>query len=91
MKIVVNECFGGFSLSDWACEALGLTHMEGREIDRRDSRLVDLVEKYGERCNNSYSELGIVEIPDWSTDWIMTDYDGIETVYYVIDGKIYST
>ena len=30
----------------------------------------------------------VVDIPDESTDYLITDYDGIETLYYVLDGKI---
>lgn len=38
-----------------------------------------------DRCS---SLLEIVEIPDDATDWILTEYDGAETLYYVVDGKI---
>jgi redox-sensitive bicupin YhaK (pirin superfamily) len=33
--------------------------------------------------------LRLVEIPDTMTDWEKNDYDGIETITYVVDGKIY--
>lgn len=86
MKIVVNKCYGGFGLSDWAMEQLGINVYY--DIDRTDSRLVELVENFPEKVDNFYSNLIVVSIPDTSTDWEIDEYDGLETVIYVIDGKI---
>lgn len=38
--------------------------------------------------DRSSSCIEIVEIPDNATDWRLIDYDGVETLYYVVDGKI---
>lgn len=35
------------------------------------------------------TDLAVIEIPDESTDFIVTEYDGLETVYYVLGGKLY--
>lgn len=86
MKLVVNKCYGGFGLSDWAMEQLGINVYY--DIDRTDSRLVELVENFPEKVDNFYSNLIVVNIPDTSTDWEIDEYDGLETVIYVIDGKI---
>lgn len=86
MKIVVNKCYGGFGLSDWAMEQLGINVYY--DIDRTDSRLVELVENFPEKVDNFYSNLIVISIPDTSTDWEIDEYDGLETVIYVIDGKI---
>ena len=86
MKIVVNKCYGGFGLSDWAMEQLGINVYY--DIDRTDSRLVELVENFPEKVDNFYSNLIVVSIPDTSTDWEIDEYDGLETVIYVLDGKI---
>ena len=86
MKIVVNKCYGGFGLSDWAMEQLGINVYY--DIDRTDSRLVELVENFPKKVDNFYSNLIVVSIPDTSTDWEIDEYDGLETVIYVIDGKI---
>ena len=86
MKLVVNKCYGGFGLSDWAMEQLGINVYY--DIDRTDSRLVELVENFPEKVDNFYSNLIVVSIPDTSTDWEIDEYDGLETIIYVIDGKI---
>jgi len=87
MKIVVNHCFGGFGLSDEAVERLGLKSRYD-DIDRTDSRLVALVEEDAEKASGDFAELGVVEISDEATDWTIDEYDGIETVIYVVDGKL---
>ena len=86
MKLVVNKCYGGFGLSDWAMEQLGINVYY--DIDRTDSRLVELVENFPKKVDNFYSNLIVISIPDMSTDWEIDEYDGLETVIYVIDGKI---
>lgn len=89
MKIVLNKCFGGFSLSDFAVEALGLNSAYAY-IERTNSQLISLIEQYGaEKVNGRHSELEIVNVPDNTTDWEMSDYDGFESIIYVVDGKIH--
>lgn len=87
MKIVVNKCYGGFGLSDWAIEQLGVKSYY--DIDRTDSRLIELVKNFPAKVGNAFSALGVVTIPDESTDWEISNYDGLETVIYVVDGKIH--
>ena len=43
----------------------------------------------GEDISGDYAKLKVVEIPDNFTDYEINDYDGVETLIYVIDGKIY--
>lgn len=85
MKIVVNRCWGGFSLSQEAYEALGLewdgygySHRHN-DNDRADPKLVEVVERLGDRANGSCAELRVIEIPD-GIDWYIDDYDGMETI-----------
>lgn len=87
MKIVVNECYGGFSVSEWAAEKLNL---ESRyEADRTDTALIALIEEYGaEKVNGDCADLVIAEIPEEATDWTVNEYDGQEELLYVINGKI---
>lgn len=33
--------------------------------------------------------LEVVEIPEEATDWEIDEYDGQESITYVVDGKIY--
>ncbi|WP_322935099.1 hypothetical protein [Listeria monocytogenes] len=46
--------------------------------------MIATIEELGKTANGSYSDLKIVEIPDGS-DFIINDYDGIETVVYGTD------
>ena len=50
------------------------------DLERNDPILIDVVEELGDKANNSYSALHVIEIPD-GVEWEMDDYDGIETVH----------
>lgn len=78
MKIVINTRYGGFSLSQKACDELGLE--SGYDpIKRNDPKLVEVVERLGEDANGNFADLSIVEIPD-DVDWVVEEYDGNEWV-----------
>jgi hypothetical protein len=85
VKIVINACHGGFSLSDKAEEIYrtkkGITDENwwSRDIARDDDLLVELVETMGEECNSRFSKLKVVEIPDY-VEWQIDEYDGNEWV-----------
>lgn len=88
MELVINRCFGGFSLSELACELLGLDSPYD-DIDRDDYRLIAITHLLGEKVNGRYADLKVVEIPDEATDWHIDEYDGFESLIYVVDGKLY--
>lgn len=84
MKIVLNKCYGGFSLSEKAYEFLGLEWdkygFEYSDYSKRtDKKLIECVETLKEEANGKYSKLKVVDIPD-DIEWIIEDYDGIETL-----------
>lgn len=87
MKVVINRCFGGFSLSKMAYEFMGLEwdgygyKYSGYDM-RTDSGLVACVETLGEKADGRCAELKVVEIPD-DVDWEIDEYDGLETVHEV--------
>ena len=35
------------------------------------------------------AELEVVEIPDGATDYYLNEYDGMESIIYVLDGKLH--
>ena len=83
MKIVVNRCFGGFSLSRKAYEELGIPwdgYGFSLERDRANPGLVAVVEKLGKEASGSCSDLKVIEIPD-GVEWEIDEYDGMETVH----------
>lgn len=84
MKFVLNKCFGGFGLSDWAREQMGRS-----EPDRGDPDLITLVTNHGKKVSGACAALTVVEIPDNTTDYEIDEYDGFESIIYVVDGKIY--
>ena len=86
MKVVVNNDFGGFSLSDEYALSRGLR--SGYDyIDRADAQLVAAVES-GEDVGGRFASLAVVVIPDNATDYEITEYDGFESIIAVINGKI---
>lgn len=87
MKFVLNKDYGGFGLSKKAEKILRNSGDEA--FERNDPRLVQVVEELGEDASTCYSDLRVIEVPDETTDYYIHDYDGIETLIYVVDGKIY--
>lgn len=85
MKVVINQCYGGFSLSKAAIEQYaersGKLESEfyDRHIDRDDSDLVDIVEEMGEKANGLCARLAVIEIPD-GVSWQVEEYDGYEHI-----------
>lgn len=90
MVFVLNKRFGGWSLSDWAVEQLGV-ETNYPAFDEFDvDKLIQLINEYGsEKVSGRSAKLKVVEIPDTCTDYEINDYDGFETIIYVVDGKIY--
>ena len=84
MKIVINDCYGGFGLSEEAEELyIQKKNISGSlrgDILRNDSVLVEVVETLGDKASGKYSELTVVEIPDDVTDWRIEEYDGWEHI-----------
>ena len=89
MKMVINTCYGGFAIKDEVLERLGLD--EDADDLRYDPRLIAEIERLGSKAvSEYYSRLEVVEVPDNATDYRISYYDGIETVLYVVDGKIHT-
>ncbi len=84
-KIVINTCWGGFSLSDKAIGLYaGLTnqvfdHVSVWDMERDDPMLVRVVETLGEAANGDHARLKVVEIPA-DVKWEIGEYDGMEHV-----------
>ena len=91
MKIILNKCYGGFGISDEALRMAGITDADEWEYDdlRINPEVIKAVETLGEDANDEYSNLVVVEISDAATDWEVDEYDGYETMVYVINGKIH--
>ena len=86
MKIVINACFGGFGLSDLACEELSkrksmnVSKYDFYDDDKRtDKDLIEVVETLKDKANDSFADLKIIEVPD-DVKWTIEEYDGKERV-----------
>lgn len=87
MKVVLNKCYGGFSLSNVAADILEIS--EHGIVNRTDSALIEMIEKKGsELVSGQCAKLKIVNIPDNITDWVIDEYDGIERIIYVENGHL---
>jgi len=87
MELVINNCYGGFSLSEAGITRyLELKGMEwpnagfyDRDIPRDDPILIQVFKELGDAANGFAADLKIVEIPD-GVDWEIEEYDGNEWV-----------
>lgn len=94
MKVVINKCYGGFSVSEAVYNELGIPwdgygHLYSEELGydkyeydvvRIDKRLIAAIEKLGEEASSGgCAELKIVEVPD-GVNWEITEYDGYESI-----------
>ena len=90
MKVVINVEYGGFALPDEFMEMypneFSSCYDYSKEI-RQDERLINYLENLSEEEIDT-SDLQIAYIPDDATDWRIEEYDGAETLYYVLNGKI---
>jgi hypothetical protein len=83
-RIVINNCYGGFGLSDRAIReyqklAGSSDDFADREIARDDPYLVRVVRELGMAANGSHANLKIVEVPG-DVEWDIAEYDGVEWV-----------
>ena len=86
MKVVINTCYGGFGLSQQAADMiealLGDEYCEGL-VERHAPELVKVVEALGQDANDAFSELKVVEIPEYA-DYTISEYDGCETLRWFL-------
>ena len=89
MKIVVNITYGGFNVPKAIEEELYKKYGYENDSLRTAPELIEWLENH----NNEYkagfgTHIVVEEIPETATDWLIEEYDGIETIFYVINGKI---
>ena len=93
MKLAISLDYGpGFVLPEEFCEKYGYDTYE--EIARNSPILIEYLEGCDDLQVPSSSRLfdetiGLVSIPDEATDFKILEYDGRETVVYVVDGRIH--
>lgn len=96
-KVVINICFGGFSLSDKALKYLKNTFDYDTDtysdMERHDPRLVATVEALGKEASGMFSRLHVATIK--GNLYQIDEYDGSESViipecqeWIVIEGSV---
>lgn len=84
-SIAINDCYGGFGLSDRAIkqykDLAGITDpsFHDRDIPRDDPYLIKVLKELGMAANGPHANIKIVEIPG-DVEWLVQDYDGAEWV-----------
>ncbi|GAJ02350.1 unnamed protein product [marine sediment metagenome] len=82
MKIVINRCYGGFSLSQVGMEYMGFDRMRWSgcsDLPRHDPKLVECVEELGDKANGKHAKLTVVEIPD-GVKYSVEEHEGMEWI-----------
>lgn len=89
MKLVINTCYGGFDVPKEYLKDFGVSSWR---IKRNDPKLVSLAKKLIAEGKNSFGFtcLDVVDIPDEATDYMINEHDGMESIIYVLDGKLYT-
>lgn len=81
-KVVINNCYGGFGLSEAAIARLVEEGIEASEFSpgcpRHDPRLVRVVEELGQRADGPYARLLVAEVNE--DRYFISEYDGMESV-----------
>ncbi len=83
--VVINDCYGGFGLSDRAIteykKLAGITDPEfyDRDVARDDPYLIKVIKQLGMAANGAHANLKIIEIPG-DIEWLIQEYDGAEWV-----------
>ena len=86
MKVVLNRCYGGFSLSEEFCKAYPQFKCYGEDQDNQE--LIKCIEEFGIDAQGDMAEFKIFELPNETTDYYIDEYDGYNQLIYVVDGKL---
>jgi len=86
MKVIINQCYGGFGINETIAKKYGVGAYD--DDARYNKDIINLIES-GIDCNGFGAKLKVVEIPENATDYEIDDYDGFESIIYVVDGKIH--
>ena len=87
-KVVLNNCYGGFGLSDKALELIAKRKNTTDRINhwglkRDDEDLIAVVEELGTEAEGHCAELIILEF-DEGVKYTISEYDGSESIEYYV-------
>lgn len=84
-SVVINDCYGGFGLSERAqreykrLAGIDDPSFYDKDIARDDPYLIKIVKELGMSANGPHANLKIVEIPG-DIEWLVQEYDGAEWI-----------
>lgn len=91
MKVVYNDCYGGFSISQKAIDRYWEIKGEpipenwyNRDIKRSDPILVQVIEELGPLADGAFAQLAICDVPSGER-YRIDEHDGIESVMTISD------
>jgi len=87
-KVVLNNCYGGFGLSDKALELIAkrkntTDRISHWGLERDDEDLIAVVEELGTEAEGHCAELIILEF-DEGIEYTISEYDGSESIDYYV-------
>ena len=83
---MINNCYGGFGLSNAAMDEYHKRCPEKQEVDyfdldRHDPVMIQIVKEMGTKANRSCSEIELKKIPvQYLQHYSIEEYDGLERV-----------
>jgi len=96
MKIAINRCWGGFSVSEAVFDFLGIewdgygylqnenfgeVGMDDYNAWRSHPKLIEAIEHIGAKAaSGKLAEIEVITIPD-GVQWHIDDYDGMESIH----------
>jgi hypothetical protein len=91
--VVINDCYGGFSISKEGMKALmerGIQNKCDFELDRTDRTLIELIQEGKVQMNGKHTNLQIEWIEEKYLEgfWDIKEYDGTEEI--VVDDRAYN-
>lgn len=103
MKVVYNPTFGRFEWPQEIIDIFHIGAFSCSKENRTNPKIIAALEKilkpflekeksaifYRSWDTPGDPELRILEIPDDCSDWMIDEYDGAETIYFVKEGKLY--
>lgn len=82
MKVVINKCYGGFSVSENFLKHYNIPLNQLYSISRYDERLIEYIEVYGcVAASGKFAHLVVEDIPSGSY-YRINEYDGYESIQY---------
>ena len=84
MKFALNRAWGSFKLSQEFC-SLYPEFRPYSDIKRDDPRLIEFLENH----DGKMGDVVLVSLAGIPTDYMINDYDGKESLIYVVDGKLH--